>query len=354
MTVTLKEVAEKANVSVSTVSRVINNDTKKPASKETQDKIWKIVREIGYVPNQNARNLIKGKEEEVDLPTKAIGCIFTSTQDTYNDPFFSEIARGIQEEVSNRGYVLGYSFSSCDMSFSALYNNLTSNPVDGAVILGRFSEDVLKFLKQNIKNIVYAGVNFVDAGFDEVICDGYKGAQEAVKYLIGLGHRDIGFIGAIPFEKDVVNEHRYEGYKTALAKGMLVLNEKNTINVELSTIAGYKGMKEYLENNTVEKLPTAFYCSNDVVAIGAMRALNEKDIKIPEQISIIGLDDIEMAAFVTPPLTTVKVPKEDLGKFAVKILIDKIENGHDFPVRVNLPFELIERNSCKNIEVKNI
>ncbi|GAA0181795.1 maltose operon transcriptional repressor MalR [Clostridium sediminicola] len=350
MTVTLKEIAQKANVSVSTVSRVINNDTKKPASKETQDKIWKIVRELGYVPNQNARNLIKGKEEEVSLPTKAIGCIFTSTQDTYNDPFYSQIARGIQEEVSKRGYVLGYSFSSCDMSFSALYNNLTSNPVDGAVILGRFNEDVLKFLKQNIKNIVYAGVNYVDAGFDEIICDGYKGAQEAVEYLVSLGHENIGFIGSLPSEEDVVNEHRYEGYKTALKKRNLEFNEKNIIGVELSTTAGYNGMKGYLENTASEKLPTAFYCANDVVAIGAMKALNEKGIKIPDDISVIGLDDIEMSAFVTPSLTTIKVPKEELGKFAVKILIDKIENGHDFPVRVNVPFELIERDSCKFIK----
>jgi len=183
MAVTLKDVAKKANVSVSTVSRVINNDTSKPASKETTDKVWKIVKELGYVPNQNARNLIKHIDSVNDNSTvkKAIGCIFTSTRDTFHDPFYSQIAKGIQTEVSRRGYILGYSFSSCDMTFSSLYNNITSHPVDGAIILGRFDEETLNFFKNNINHLVYAGVNYVNGGFDEVICDGYKGSTAALK-----------------------------------------------------------------------------------------------------------------------------------------------------------------------------
>lgn len=350
MSVTLKEIAMKAEVSISTVSRVINNDTNKPASKETQDKVWKIVRELGYVPNQNARNLIKGQESVIEnTNTRAIGCIFTSTKDTYNDPFFSQIARGIQDEVSKRGYVLGYSFSSCDMSFSALYNNLTANPVDGAVILGRFSEDVLNFLKQNIRNIVYTGVNYVDAGFDEVICDGYKGAMEAVEYLIKLGHEKIGFIGSTRETENVINEHRYDGYQDTLNKHQIPLNKDYIVNVELSTANGFIGMNHMIKRLGKEKLPTAIFCANDLVAIGAMKAIHKEGLRIPEDISVIGLDDIELSEYVTPGLTTIKVPKEELGKFAVKMLIDKIENGHNLPVRVNVPFALVERESCRAI-----
>ncbi|WP_304943856.1 LacI family DNA-binding transcriptional regulator [Vallitalea guaymasensis] len=350
MSVTLKEIAKKAQVSISTVSRVINNDTNKPASKETQDKVWKIVRELGYVPNQNARNLIKGQESIIEnTNTRAIGCIFTSTKDTYNDPFFSQIARGIQDEVSKRGYILGYSFSSCDMSFSSLYNNLTSNPVDGAVILGRFSEDVLNFLKQNIKNIVYTGVNYVDAGFDEVICDGYKGAMAAVEYLISLNHRDIGFIGSTKELENVVNEHRYEGYLDTMNKQEIPVKKEYIQDVELSTADGFTGMDNMIKRLGRDKLPTAIFCANDLVAIGAMKALHKNNIKVPEDISIIGLDDIELSEYVTPGLTTIKVPKVELGKFAVKMLIDKIENGHTLPVRVNVPFTIIERESCRAI-----
>lgn len=351
MSVTLKEIAKKANVSISTVSRVINNDTNKPASKDTQDRVWKIVRELGYVPNQNARNLIKGNESIVESTnTRAIGCIFTSTKDTYNDPFFSQIARGIQDEVSKRGYVLGYSFSSCDMSFSALYNNLTANPVDGAVILGRFSEDVLNFLKQNIKDIVYAGVNYVDAGFDEVICDGYQGAMCAVEHLIELNHRAIGFIGSTKEMENVVNEHRYEGYLDTLDKHSIEVNKMYIEDVELSSAGGFSGMENMINRLGKDKLPTAVFCANDLVAIGTMKALHKNNIRVPQDISIIGLDDIELSEYVTPGLTTIKVPKMELGKFAVKMLIDKIETGHTLPVRVNLPFTLIERETCRAID----
>lgn len=348
MAVTLKEIAEKAGVSISTVSRVINNDTTKPASKETADKVWRIVRELGYMPNQNARNLILKQEiGEEKAKTKAIGCIFTSTKDTYNDPFFSQIALGIQDEVSKRGYVLGYSFSSCEMSFSALYNNLATNPVDGAIILGRFSNDVLEFLKKNIKNLIYTGINSVDAGFDEVICDGYKGTCTAVEHLIQLGHKKIGFVGAMPGTEliNVINEHRYRAFKDTMDENGLSIQQEWIRNVDLSTTEGYAGMKAMLDQN--HSLPTAVFCANDVVAIGVMKAIHERGLKIPEDIAVIGLDDIEMSAYVTPSLTTIHIPKIELGRLAVKMLIDRIENGHSLPIRMDVPFELIIRESCE-------
>lgn len=351
MAVTLKDIAQKAGISVSTVSRIINNDTSKKASKETSDKVWQIVKELGYVPNQTARKLIKGEDEEGTIvQTKAIGCIFTSKDSSYTDPFFAEIAKGIQDEVVRRGYVMGYTYSSYEMTDSALYNNISNNKVDGVIILGRFSKDMLKFLKNNSHNLIYTGINYVDAGFDEVICDGYKAACSATEYLIKLGHKKIGFIGTIPqlSERDIVNEHRYEGYKKTLEKGNIPIRKEYLGNIELTTFEGYRVVKEMLE--TLTDRPTALFCANDAVAIGAIRAANELGIVIPDQLSIIGIDDIEMASFMTPPLTTIKVPKEELGRFAVKTLIDRIEGYHKLPIRIDLPYELIERKSCKAIE----
>ena len=345
MGVTLKDIAKRANLSISTVSRVINNDQTKPASRETQEKVWKIVRELGYVPNQNARRLVKGQEQGKNLKTKTIGCIFTSTKDTYNDPFFSLIARGVQIEAAERGYVLGYSFSSTDMTHSALYNNITSTPVDGAVVMGRFNKDFLEFLKNNIKNLVYAGLNYVNGGFDEVICDAYKAAICAVEHLISLGHKKIGYIGsaAEPENNGIINEHRFEGFKAAMEKHGLEINESFVRKIELSTMEGYMAMKDMLES---KELPSAIFCANDSVAIGAMKAIHEKGLKIPNDMAIIGIDDINMSSFVQPALTTIHVPKIELGRFAAKILIDRIEGGHELPVRVDLPFELKIRESC--------
>lgn len=352
MSITLKEIAKKANVSISTVSRVINNDTVKPASKETADKVWKIVKDLGYVPNQNARNLIINPNTKTQkLPTKSIGCIFTSTMDTYNDPFYSYIARGIQEEAVKRGYILGYSYSSCDKNFSALYNNIMANPVDGAIILGRFDKDTLEFLKKNIDILVYAGVNYVGEGLDEVICDGYKGATTALEYLIQLGHEKIGFIGEIGLNPKikVINEHRWSAYLDTLNKNNIILDEAYVVEVDLNIEDAYMGMKKYLNMNK-DHLPTAFYCANDFVAIGAMKAIQEGNLKIPDDISIVSLDGIEMSEYVTPPLTTINIPKEELGKYAVKVLIDKIEGETSLPIRVDFPFELIIRQSTSAIK----
>ncbi|TCL61873.1 LacI family transcriptional regulator [Hydrogenispora ethanolica] len=343
---TLKEIAAKANVSISTVSRIINDDQSKPASPETKERVWKIVRELGYVPNLNARTLKNQSPEEQPLRTKAIGCIFTSTRDTFTDPFFSIIARGIQLEAAQRGYVLGYSFSSCDMTQSALYNNITSNRVDGAVVLGRFDREFLEFLKNNFPNLVYAGLNCVNSGFDEVICDAYRASIQAVKYLIGLGHAKIGYLGPVPEAESgngVINEHRYEGFCRAMAENDLPVHSEWIQGVELTSDASYQRMKQLLHQ---EQLPTAFFCANDTVAIGAMRAAREAGLRIPEDLSLVGIDDIEMAAYVTPALTTIRVPKEELGKFAAKILIDRIEGGHTLPVRLDIPFELVVRESC--------
>ena len=345
MSVTLKDIAKQAGVSISTVSRIINNDPAKRASKETSDKVWKIVQELGYLPNQNARKLIKGHTDVSPMKTKAIGCIFTSTADTYTDPFFSQIAMGVQQEVSDRGYVMGYSFSSYDMSDAALYNNISMNQVDGAIILGRFNKDVLKFLKGNIKNLVYAGVNYVDGGIDEVICDGYKGACTAVEHLIELGHKQIGFLGTVGThnEANLINEHRFNAYVDTMNKHHMAIDQGLVYDSELSTLDSYENMKEMLKQ---PKRPTALFCANDAVAIGAIKAINEKGIKIPDEIAIVGLDDIEMASYVTPPLTTIHVPKEELGRFAVKILIDRIEGGHTMPVRIDIPYHLVIRESC--------
>lgn len=354
MSVKLKDIAEKANVSISTVSRVINNDKNKPASKETTDKIWAIVRELGYIPNQTARDLIKGENNiATKTANRTICCIYTSTRDTYNDPFFSHIGAGVQEEANRSGYVIAYSLSTYEMSFSTLYKYIVTNPVDGVVVMGRFSKDTLDFINDNFKNVIYAGVNYVNGGFDEVICDGYKGASHAVNYLLEQGYDNVGFIGELPGESKsrIVNEHRYEAYIDTISKRNLPIVKEHIIDTELNSSAAYKSMKKYLDNAVKDNLPQAFYCANDVTAIGAMKAIKEGGYRIPEDIGIIGLDDIEMASFVTPSLTTVRIPKKELGITAVKILIDKIESRRTYPLRVDIPFELVIRDSVKRKSV---
>jgi DNA-binding LacI/PurR family transcriptional regulator len=344
MAVTLKDISKKAGVSISTVSRIINNDRNKPSSKKTTEKVWKIIRELGYVPNMNARNLSKGYEKSENIKTHIIGCILASSKETYKDPFFAQILSGIQNEAISNGYLMGYSFSFSEDS-GALFNKILSNKIDGAVVLGRLNEDFLSFIKSNINNLVYAGLNSLNAGFDEVICDSYKAACCAVDHLINLGHTKIGYIGSIPGKENlnVVNEHRFDGFFDTLKKHGLELCKDNIQNIEFSTIEGFKAMNIILETGST---PTAIFCSNDYAAIGAMKAIHKAGLRIPNDIAVVGLSNMDISEYIRPALTTVHVPKEELGMFAAKILINKIESSRQIPVKIELPFKLIVRESC--------
>lgn len=343
MSITLKDIAEKAGVSISTVSRIINNDQNKPASKETTEKVWRLVNELGYLPNINARNLVKNFDGKSNKNNKTIGCILASEKDTFKDPFFSQIMLGLQSEASLNGYIVSYTFSYSENA-NMLLQQIKSSNVDGAILLGRMNEDVLAYIKNNIENLVYAGLNRINRGFDEVICDAYGATCCAVEHLISLNHKKIGFIGTIPSTSNcLINEHRYTAFVDTMAKHDLPLIDSYIKNVPLSSKAGYDAMREIIHSGDI---PTSVFCCNDDVAIGAIKTIRKHGIHIPKDISIVGIDNIEVSEYVRPSLTTVNVPKEDIGRFAVKILIDKINGGHQINTLLNLPFSLIERDSC--------
>ena len=222
---TLKEIAKMAGVSVSTVSRVINHSNSKVASKEVQDNIWRIVRETNYIPNSTARNLKLGNNTEyMQMPTKTIGCIFARSGNTTNDPFFSQIARALEQEAFRQGYIMKYSFSAYDINDANTYQLIASNPVNGIAVLGRFDKNLLSFVKKQYKYVVYTGLNMIDTDFDQVICDGYEASVTAVKYLHNLGHTSIGYVG----EKS--RELRYQGYLDTMNKLGLPVSRENCVN----------------------------------------------------------------------------------------------------------------------------
>lgn len=335
---TLKDIAARAGVSISTISRVINNKDTKAASQELQEKIWSIVRETGYTPNAAARSLKLGGNEAPTIKEKrGIACIVARSADAIDEPFFLDLSRSIEKEAFKQGYNLRYTFSAFDLDSSTTFNIISNTKVDGVVVLGRFSSSLISFLKKHYKNVVYAGLNSIDYNYDQIICDGYKASMAAVKYLASLRHTNIGYIG------EVNNEVRYKGYSTALKELSLPMNHKSIINAHLSTDGGYKGAKELLQNNTNV---TAIFCANDITAIGALKAIKENNLRVPEDISIISIDDIDMAQYVSPMLTTVHIPIDELGKITAKTLIDRIEHGHNLPIKIDIPFNITKRESC--------
>ena len=334
---TLKEIAAEAGVSISTVSRVINKSSKSPASQEVQDRIWEIVRRTGYTPNSTARDLKKGNPGRAEPPSRSIACLFARVADTETDTFFSSLARSIEKEAFRHNYILKYTFTAFDIHHPSTFRLITDNHVDGVAVLGRCDKQLLKFLKQYFKYVAYTGLNNLEAKYDQIICDGCQASISAIRHLISLGHKRISYIG------EVENEDRYRGYCMAMNEARLPVRKELVINVHLSSEGGYRGANTLLDKDCEV---TAIFCANDNTAIGAMRAVKEHGLSIPEDISVISIDDIDTAQYLTPMLTTVHIPVEDMGKMAAKTLIDRIEGGHTLPMKINLPYYIANRESC--------
>lgn len=333
---TLKEIAAEAGVSISTVSRVINKNTKSPASKEVQDRIWEIVRRTNYLPDSSAKKQEEALKSESPEPYHSIACLFARVPDGKSDFFFSTLARSIEKEAFRRNYILKYTFSAFDIDDPYTMQLITANEIDGIAVLGRCDKQLLKFLRKHFQYVVYTGLNNLDAKYDQIICDGEQISKDVVTYLIHQGHKKIAYIG------ETVNENRYVGYCNALLKADIPLNEKYIANIMLSTEGGYKGACQLLDSGCDA---TAFFCADDMTAIGAMRAIKDHGLRIPEDISVASIDDIDTSQHLTPMLTTVHIPLDEMGSMAAKILIDRIEGGHEQHLKILFPYSLMERQS---------
>lgn len=338
---TLKEIAKEANVSISTVSRVINQENTKAASPEVQARIWEIVRRTGYSPNKTARNLKLGQVSETpETAPKSIACIYARTHTDKSDPFFSQISKAIELEAIKHRYFIRYSYTPQDLTLPETVSQMTHFPADGAIILGRYDQKISSFLNRYCKNVVYTGLIPMDFQFDQVVCDGSNIVYTAISYLKSLGHTQIGYIG------EQYHEPRFTGYKESLDKLGLPFAQRNTVNVHQTSEGGYEGLKVLIK--TCDDI-SAILCANDRTAIGVIHALKKNGFRIPEDISVISIDDIDIAQYMSPMLTTVHIPTSDLGKIAFKTLLDRINGGHRLPMKTFLPYYIAKRESCSTL-----
>lgn len=333
---TLKEIAGRAGVSVSTVSRVVNSKNAKAASPEVCNRIWQIVRETGYTPNSSAQCLQQGSGNAIPQHSGKIYVIFSRRVDTYIDPFFMDLMHAIEVEAFSRRYPIQTVMSDLEL------RNLSAEAIDkysAAIVLGQISEKNLALLKGRFRNLLYVGLNALpeSAGVDQILCSGYKAARSAVAYLAEMGHRRIYYIG------ETENEERYQGYLDEMKHRGLSTRPEYVRRTQLSPQGGYDSMAQLLSGKWEF---TAVFCANDDTAIGAVRALMEHGVRVPEEISVIGMDDIEMSRYLSPMLTTVHIPTEDMGKQAAKMIIDRMEGGHKIPIKVKFPISISPRESC--------
>lgn len=332
MAVTIKNVAQRAGVSTATVSRVINHS---PLVKpETREKVQGAIGELNYQLNVFAQGLSKNK-------ANMIGVIVPPSPGVCSAYFFKEILRGVNTAANAASYNL---LLNVDQS-GALRNDYSSlflqRQVDGLVIIAMPREALVnsgimeKDMPLVLVNTPLKNVSFVDA-------DNVSGGFEATRHLIKLGHRRVGFINGVPASSNA--RDRLKGYRQALKKYNIQFDENLAAVGDFSQEKGYEAMKKLL---SIKNPPTAVFCANDLMAIGAIKAVSEKGRRVPEDVALVGFDDMDIADYIIPPLTTVRQPVFEMGKIAVESLIALINNKQpQKPIQKMLKVELIIRQSC--------
>lgn len=345
----IKKIAERAGVSQSTVSRVLNNPEYRCSTPEKRELIWQIARELNYVPNESARNLKMGVKKEEK--TYYISVLLTRTDSAQTDPFFTELLRIIETEIHRNGCIFSHVWYDSRFSSEKKSRNSDLDLViremekesegrcDGLIVIGRCSREALKKLKKQFKNIVAVNRNPNNQEVDEVVCDGRKIAAMAVEHLISLGHRDIGYVG------ECHNEARYKGFTETLEKYNIELIPEYVMETKQTEAEGFEVMNKFLH---FDDMPTGIYCANDITAVGMLKCLKKSRNRYFTP-SIIASDDIEEGRYTTPMLTTIGLPKEEMGRFALNLLLDRIKGGHKSIVHLELEGRLLNRDSCMTI-----
>lgn len=329
---TIKDVALLAGVSITTVSHVINET--RFVSDELRTSVLAAVEELNYRPNVLARSLRRGE-------TKTIGLIVPDN----SNPFFAEVAR-IVEDV---GFENGYSVILCNSDGNAdkeaaYINVLITKQVDGIIFIaaGGKQEHLRELLAQHIP-VVVADRDIPQTLADVVLVNNEQGGYDAARYLITLGHRRVACIAG---PSDVSpSADRVHGYRRALRESGIPVAQELIVPGDFRSQSGETAMAQLLG---LDEPPSAVFACNDVMAIGALRAVRNAGLQVPGDVSIIGFDNISSASAVSPALTTIAQPIVELAIQAAQLLISRIQNGQEgrSGQRIVLDTELVVRDSC--------
>lgn len=324
----IKEVAKKAGVSVATVSRVLNNSDL--VSEETKERVLKAIKELNYHPNLLSRNLRH-------LKTKMILALLPNV----SNPFYARVVKGIEDVAHKHGYNVMLCNTDSNPEKERAYLELLKNKLADGVILmaSTMKKEELTLLAKNYP-VVQCCEYIEDAGASYVSIDNFSAAYKAVRHLINLGHSKIALLSCK--NEFISTKLREEGYKKALEEAGIKFDEKLVKYGDYSFKSGIRAAKELL---SMQEKPTAIFAISDIMAIGVIKALKEAKLKVPENVAVVGFDDINFASMYDPAVTTISQPKYDLGCVAMEMLLNFIEGKQKNPQGVFLEHELVIRES---------
>lgn len=342
--VTIHDVADRAGVSIGTVSAVINH--KDTVSKGTRRKVLQAISELNYRPSAAARRRLKPAAE------KSIGLVIKEI----HNPYFADIVTGVQQTATERGYhVLIVSSERVYDLEQQLVELLVAKDVEGVIINPLFDEQadlshLFEIKRRNIPLVLIENVQGIQASMVDV--DNVEASKKAVTYLIERGHKRIVHFAGPKYSMH--SNERIEGVRRAFSGHRLVFDDRDIVHAGARLEEGYQVALDFFRDKKEDR-PTAVTCYNDLVALGVMCALRELGLSVPGDVSVIGYDDIDMASYASVPLTTVHVPKQQVGQRAADILIQHIE-AEDAGVieKVCLESRLVVRASTRALEVPEV
>ena len=333
---TIREVAKKAGVSIITVSRILNNDDSFNVSKITKEKVLKVIKQLNYERKKNKNRISQSN-------ISVIKCFDEKIEN--EDPYFVSLKINLENILKKKVSKVKF-FDLEEIEKLIKYNEISNFSLTDAVIfIGETSKEKLKFFKSLNENIICVDVYDTDNITDYIKFDMRNSVEIVLNYIFKLNHKKIGLlVGRNKVVKNLV-DFREKYFKEIMVKNGLYREEYLQIG-DFSMESGYIMMKEILK---LEDRPTAVFCGNDSIAMGAYKAIRENKLKIPEDISIIGFNDLKLSQYSIPPLTTIKIDTKLIAQETVNSLIELLEGKRDYHKKVFLPIELIERESCQRI-----
>ncbi|MCS7202644.1 MAG: LacI family transcriptional regulator [Dictyoglomus sp.] len=326
--VTIRDVARLAGVGIATASRALNN--KEEVSPKTRKRVLDAAKKLGYIPNSLARGLISGR-------TKKIGIIIT----TILNPFYATVVSGIENVLSSQGYTLAlYNSNEDPVKERESILTLRAQRVDGLILAPvEYQSKSVKYLLENQIPFVLVARNTIDKNTNYVICDDFKIGRIATEYLIKKGHKRILFINSWRSSSALL---RLEGHKRSLLNSGLKINPKLIYSLSPNI-----NLRDILDHVFSQKLkPTAIFCFCDSIALEVIKILKDKKIKIPDDVAVMGCDNLDFTDLIDPPLTTVDISKYEMGIKSARILIEKLKEEKKEPIQVMLEPKLIIRASA--------
>lgn len=331
---TIIDVAKLSGYSTATVSRAFIAPDK--VKEKTKKRIYAAAKELNYTPNAIARAMVRKKTDNIAF------VIYEQQYPVVLNPFYARVFEGILQEVTSNGYSM---FISSDKDLRLPSGEMyMKKQMDGVIIGGKTDMEILLyFKKQNIPVVLLN--NYLD--YENVTCivsDEKTGAHQAMEHIIAMGHKKIGLIAG-KFVSHIYNP-RYDAYVKVLTDNNISVDNRFVQTIEPTRSAAYECIKKML---TIHDRPSAFFCTNDTIAVGALKAVLHSGLKVPEDIAIIGYDNSDICTICEPELSSIHVKKEEMGRLAAKELIRQIEGGDRKKQCIVTETKLIVRNSTKKI-----